>query len=71
MKLWPKIKKILTKIGEIQSLIILGVIYFVLITPYAFVLRATGKRFMPLRPEQPWNAREKQNLDETAFESQG
>ncbi|NYZ78208.1 hypothetical protein H0N96_02285 [Candidatus Micrarchaeota archaeon] len=57
---YDKIMKFLKPIGAFQAKVLLGFLFYVILTPYAALLKLTGKKFMqPVKPGKETEVKEK------------
>ena len=70
--LWHKWKKISTKIAVFQSKVLLTVLYFVLLGPFAFILRFTSDhlRLKNTPSSTWWQSREGESISPETLKNQ-
>ena len=60
-KLWENWKKLAKKIGDFQARLILTVLYFVIVAPFALVVRFAADPLSIKRHQQGWHAKTEPN----------
>lgn len=68
-KFWPFLKKILLFIGKVQTILLLTLIYYLIITPFG-ILSQLYSLVTKKKPTSYWSKREKNNKNLADFYKQ-
>jgi hypothetical protein len=66
--IWERWKRIGKKIGEFQSRVILGVVYFVIVCPFAMIVRWTSDP-LAIKPKSPKGWQQRRQSETVSIES--